>query len=401
MRRISTPVAYFVMLLLTIVSASRTQASWEEKLAAADGQTVRFNAWAGSPAINGYIAWVGDEVHSRYGVTLDHVKITDASEAVARIVAERAAGRETNGSVDLLWINGENFHALKRAELLHGPFAFELPNFRLVDTDGKPTTLIDFTVPTDGYESPWGMAQFVLLYDSAALPEPPRSTSALGDWIAANPGRFTHPAPPDFIGTTFLKQLLLDTTPDRAPLGGPVDEATAADLTAPLWAWLDEASPHFWRRGRAFPSDGQALHQLLDDGEVTMSLSFNPGEASQLIAAGRLPETVRTTTFAAGTIGNTHFVAIPASSSSKVGAEIVANFLLSPVAQARKQDPRIWGDPTVLDLDRLDAADRALFEALPLGVATLPPAALGPTLAEPHPSWVDWLEREWQRRVQG
>lgn len=401
MRQIIALLVYLSALFLPTAAMSRADASWTVVEAEARGQVVRFNAWAGSAAINAYISWVADEVSARYGVTLEHVKITDAADAVARIVAERAAGRDRGGAIDLLWINGENFHALKRADLLHGPFAFDLPNFALVDTEGKPTTLVDFTVPTEGYESPWGMAQLVLLYDRASVAQPPADTAALASWIAANPGRFAYPAPPDFIGTTFLKQVLLETVEDRAALAAPIDETRAAAVTAPLWAWLERVTPDLWRQGRAYPADGQALHRLLDDGEIAFSLSFNPGEASQLIGAGRLPETVRTLTFAGGTIANTHFVAIPYNSSAVAAAQVVANFLLSPEAQARKQDPRVWGDPTVLALDRLTPAERALFDALPLGPATLAPEALGPALPEPHPSWVDWIEREWQRRVQG
>ncbi len=374
---------------------------WDSVLEDARGERVAFNAWGGAPAINAYIDWVAAEVAARFDVTLEHVRLTNTTDAVARIVAERAAGRDDGGSVDLIWINGENFYALKTQDLLFGPFAFELPNFALVDTEGKPTTLVDFTVPTDGFESPWGMAQFVFFHDTAAVPEPPGSLQELGDWIEAHPGRFTYPAPPDFIGTTFLKQVLLDSVTDPAALDAPLDPARAADLTQPLWAWLERVTPHLWRQGRSYPADGQALHQLLDDGEVHLSMSFNPAEASQLIEAGRLPETVRSFTFDAGTLANTHFVAIPHNSANKAAAMVVADFLLSPAAQARKQDPRIWGDPTVLDLDALAADDRARFDALPLGVATLRPEELGPARPEPHPSWVDWLQAEWQRRIQG
>ena len=56
-----------------------------------------------------HIAWAGDELGKRFGVGLAHVKLTDTSEAVARVVAEKAAGRDSGGSVDLIWINGENF----------------------------------------------------------------------------------------------------------------------------------------------------------------------------------------------------------------------------------------------------------------------------------------------------
>ena len=89
------------------------------------------------------------------------------------MVAEKAAGRTEGGSVDLIWLNGENFAAMKSQNLLYGPFVDRLPNFRYVDTVGKPTTLVDFTIPTEGLEAPWGMAQFVFFYDTKAVAEPP------------------------------------------------------------------------------------------------------------------------------------------------------------------------------------------------------------------------------------
>jgi len=38
--------------------------------------------------------------------------------------------------------------------------------------------------------------------------------SALKTWAEAHPGRFAYPAPPDFLGTTFLKQAMYETTAD-------------------------------------------------------------------------------------------------------------------------------------------------------------------------------------------
>ena len=90
------------------------------------------------------------------------------------------------------------------------------------------------------------------------------------------------------------------------------------------------------------------MKQLLADGEVDIIFAFNPSEASSAIAAGELPDTVRSFTFPGGTLANTHFVAIPYNAAAKAGALVLADFLLSPEAQARKQDPKVWGDPTVL-----------------------------------------------------
>jgi putative thiamine transport system substrate-binding protein len=85
---------------------------WKAIEAAAKGQEVFFNAWAGSDTINAYIAWAGEQIKARYGVTLTHVKITDTGEAVKRVRDEVAAGKK-DGSVDMIWINGENFRVMK------------------------------------------------------------------------------------------------------------------------------------------------------------------------------------------------------------------------------------------------------------------------------------------------
>jgi putative thiamine transport system substrate-binding protein len=392
-------------LLLLLLFASRHPAAAAEDFAAvaaeARGQTVYFNAWGGSRQINDYIAWAGEELRRRFGVGLVHVKLTDTGEAVARVAAEKAAGRTEGGTVDLVWINGENFAAMKQQDLLHGPFTQLLPSFALVDTAGQPTTLVDFTVPTDGFESPWGMAKFVLFHDTATVPEPPASLDALLAWAEAHPGRFTYPAPPDFVGTTFLKHALHAAVAEPARLQREVGAGEFDTVAAGVWERLDRVRPHLWRGGEAQPATGQALHQLLDDGEVDFSMAYNPAEASSLILAGRLPDTVRSFVFADGTLANTHFLAIPFNAAHREGAIVAAEFLLSPEAQARKQDEAVWGDPTVLDLAALAPDDRALFERLEPGPATLPPERLGGALPEPHPSWTVLLERRWAERYGG
>ena len=133
------------------------------------------------------------------------------------------------------------------------------------------------------------------------------------------------------------------------------------------------------------------------DNEIDIAFSFNPAEAASAVAQKLLPADVHTFVFQGGTIGNTHFVAIPASASAKDAAIVVADFLLSPEAQARKADPRIWGDSTVLDLDKLAAADRARF-TFPSAPAMPTPEMLRLVLPEPHSSWSRKLEQEWQRR---
>jgi len=370
---------------------------WDAVTEAAAGQTVYWNAWGGSTTTNDFIAWVGDRVSEEYGVTLEHVKLTDTADAVTRVVSEKQAGQNDDGAIDMIWINGANFASMKEADLLFGPFAEDLPNWALVDVDGKTVTT-DFTVPVEGYESPWAMAQVVFIYDTADIAEPLPSMGAILEYAQANPGRFTYPQPPDFLGSTFLKQALVDLSDDTSALLEPVSDETYDAVTAPLWAYLEELTPNLWRQGRAYPQTGPAQLQLIADGEVDLAISFSPGEATAAIANNQLPPTARTFVLDKGTIGNASFVAVPYNSGSKEGAMVVANFLLSAEAQVRQHNPEILGYGTVLDVNSLPDADKAAFEALDLGVATLSPADLGQVQDEPHPSWMTRITEDWQGR---
>src|SRR5882724_10031224 len=142
-------------------------ASFDAALAAAKGETVYFNAWGGDERINAYIGWVAERVLADYGITLRHVK---------------AAGKQDEGSVDLIWVNGENFAAMKSKGLLSGPFTQLLPNARYLDPAADPEVALDFTVPVEGLESPWGKAQLVFLYDKARVADPPRRVADFLPW---------------------------------------------------------------------------------------------------------------------------------------------------------------------------------------------------------------------------
>lgn len=379
-------------LALSLSLPLAAHADWAKTEADAKGQTVYFNAWGGSEATNAYIGWVGQQVKSRYGVELRHVKVTDTAEVVKRVQTEVAAGRRTDGSVDLMWINGENFRNLKQGGLLFGPWAESLPNWGAVDLN-KPVRS-DFSVPTDGYEAPWGTAQLTFIADKAKTPAPPRSTADLLTFAKDNPGRVSYPKPPDFHGTTFVKQALIELAPDRKLLQAPVSPASFAAATAPLWAYLDQLHTQLWRDGKAFPASAAEMHRMLADGELKLSLTFNPNEAANLIATRQLPATAYSFGFTGGTIGNVHFVGIPVNAKAQAGAQVVANFLLSPEAQARKADITVWGDGSVLDVNKLPAAMQASLRKTAPGAL----AETVPTLAEPHASWVEALEAEWLKR---
>ncbi|MDW7563994.1 ABC transporter substrate-binding protein, partial [Klebsiella pneumoniae] len=119
--------------------------------------------------------------------------------------------------------------------------------------------------------------------------------------------------------------------------------------------------------------------------------TFNPAHAMQKVASGELPADSYSFGFLKGMIGNVHFVAIPANASASAGAKVVANFLLSPQAQIRKANPAVWGDPSVLDGEKLPAKAAKQLSAFT-------PSGMPDVLPEPHAAWVNALEQEWLRR---
>jgi len=380
--------------LFSTAHAIEPNEPWNKVLEEARGQTVYFNAWGGSDRINEYLEWVAAQASEQHGLQLKHVKIADIAEVVGQLEAAKAVGRDTDGNVDLMWVNGENFAAMKRQELTWGPFAATLPNSSLLKD--SPSVKFDFSVPVEALESPWGGAQLVFIYDTAILADPPRSAAALLEFVNGD-GRFAYPAPPAFHGTTMIKQFLYELTDDQDALSKPVADADFERVTAPLWQYLDTLHPQLWGGGESWPSSGETTRQMLDDGELDIAMSFNPNEASAAVRGGQLPDTVRTYVFDEGTIGNTHFVTVPYNAKAKAGAMVIANLLLSTEAQARKADPQYWGDPTVLDINKLTPDDKAKFDAVDVGPWALPLAG-GATLPEPHASWAEALEQAWLKR---
>ena len=398
MKKYLTTAALPIFLMSPIHADTPDPTNWDSIVDAARGQTVYWHAWGGDPRINAFIASVGEDLQARYGITLEHVRLADTTDAVTRVISERQAGRDSGGAVDVIWINGANFASMKDQGLLFGPFAEALPNWPLVDTDANPAILVDFTLPVEGFGSPWAMFQMVFEYDSATLPDPPRSLDALRAWIAENPGRFTYPQPPDFLGTSFLKQALYGVLDDPSVLMGSAEDVDYDDVTAPLWAFLDEITPNLWRQGRAYPANEPALGQLLADGEIDIAFAFNPGRASGAIADGELQDTVRTFVFEEGTLANSSYLSIPYNAANTEGALVLANLILDPEIQARAQDPDVLGFQTVLGLHLLEEADRARFDALDLGIATLAPDQMGTGLQEPHPTWMTRIAEDWVAR---
>ena len=122
--------------------------SWADILERARGSSVNWAMWSGSEAINGFVdGWVKSQLQERYGIRLNRIPLTDTVEAVNKVIGEVQAGLLSGGSIDLIWINGNNFRTLKQGNLLFGPFAEKLPSLPFYDPADIAT---DFGLPTEG-----------------------------------------------------------------------------------------------------------------------------------------------------------------------------------------------------------------------------------------------------------
>lgn len=388
----------FVLLLLLVSCGGKKQsdvsASFDEVVKKANNTTVRFVMWGGSSSINKWIdTYVVSEVKKKYNINLVRVP-ADASVFVNKLLSEKNTG-SVKGSMDLLWINGENFKNAKEKGLLWGPVSEKLPNFN--DFADPQTVKSDFGFPVDGYEVPYGRAQFVFEYDSAKVTDIPDSYAKLSEWVKKNPGKFTYPQPPDFTASAFIRQVFYASTGGHKQYEGPFNKPVF-DKNKTAWLkYLSELSPYLWNKGKNYPKDISALDTLFERGEVLINMSYHQADAQNRILAGRYPSTVKTFVMKEGSIYNTHFTAIPFNSANKEGAMVVANFLLSPEAQLSKNDPANWGDFTVLDLKKLSDENRKKFSALDLGKPTLPLDILeSHAVPEVTSEYVEALEKEWE-----
>ena len=363
----------------------------------ARGSQVRWYMFGGWAHVNTWVdTYVAGEMKKRYDIDLVRVPM-DAGVFVNKLLNEKAAGKK-KGNIDLLWINGENFKNSKEAGLLFGPFAPKLPNVQqVVDPDSMA---FDFGYPVDGYETPYGRAQFVFEYDTAQVGTLPKTVAALKEWTRANPGRFTYPQPPDFTGSAFIRQIFYAVTGGYEQYMAGWDPDLFARQSQRLWAWFNDIEPFLWQEGRTYPKDSAFLDTLFSRGEVAFGMSYHPPHAQNKILEGSYPNTVRTFVMEDGSIYNTHFTAIPFNSPNKAGAMVLANFLISVEAQLSKYHPENWGDFPALDLNRLGPADQKRFQAVDLGPATLGSDQLDSVAVPEIPSaYIEALEQGWKDHV--
>lgn len=380
-------------------AAGNTFPTWGDVLAEAEGQTVDLWMWGGDEQGNAYIDTVLTPAVAARGVTLNRVPIADTGDALNRVLTELQAGRTSGGSVDLVWVNGDNFRTGAEAGAWLCDWTSLLPSMSNVSA-ADPLLTEDFGTPVDGCEAPWSKAQFTFAYNSDVVTDPPTTIAELLDWAEAHPGRFTYPAPPDFTGSAFLRQVLYSVSGGHENVPAEFSSDAFDSLTPRLYDALEGLAPSLWRGGDTYPADSEQLNKLYADGQVDFTMTYGPATLTKLVADGTYPAGTKVLTLEEGTLGNASFLGIPANANDAAGAMVVADTALTVEQQVAKADPATWGQFTVLDYEMLTDAEREAFAALPES-PVVPSFDVLSRDANPELSadWVPALDDGWRTRI--
>lgn len=373
--------------------------TFDEMKEAAKGTTVTFYGWGGDDKLN---QWLDDVfaplMEEKYEITMERVPM-DIDLILSQLSGEIQAGEE-DGSIDMIWINGENFRSAKENNMLYGPFTDKLPNFAAyIDTESEDVT-VDFAYPIEGYEAPYGKAQMVMMTDTAVVSEMPTNAEEFLEFVKKYPGKVTYPALPDFTGSVFVRNIICELCGWEQFMDMEADKETVKAAIEPALEYLRELNPYLWNEGKTFPDSSTTQDNMFADGELVFNITYEALSPSVKIEEGTYTETTQTFQFDKGTIGNTNFMAIAANSSNKAGAMVAINEMMSPEVQAdRYETLKLL---PVVDYDKLDDTQKELFDSVDLGKGVISQdELLSKRLPEMPSKLVPIIEEIWAEEVVG
>ena len=406
------------------------QISWEGVVNQAKGTTVNFFTCGGCPKYNIWIdSYLTPQLKTLYNINLVRKPITGPTSVALQLVEDQIALKPgaSNVSVDLIWLNLENFARLRNppsggSSNAYGPWAMKIPSAGNFDFSSPPITF-DGGLPTAGYEFPYDGAQCVFIYNGNKVASEAdlkliHTVDGLKAWITANPGKFTYAAPAmdasgatgDYTGSAFIRHVFYTLAAPYTDFLTTADTTALYNARAPkFFQFLRDIEPalysaafdsSFVGRTHSYPKNNSIVDTLFGRQATYLTISYTPSYAADMVAKKAWDAAVvnpQAYVLTGGTLANTNFVAIPVTSKNKLGAVVAANFLGSP--QANYYRALTLGALPVVDLQAeafTTGGWQAAFDTIDRSPRTPSAQQLAAgKLAELSPAYITKIQRDW------
>jgi putative spermidine/putrescine transport system substrate-binding protein len=189
--------------------------------------------------------------------------------------------------------------------------------------------------PVKGAAIPYRGSSVVLAYDSKNVPNPPKTLSALLQWIKAHPGKFTYNSPnsggsgysfaetvvDSFIPANILRQMQTGYVPNLES-----NWKQGFDLLHSLNQYVYQG---------VYPNGNAAVLDLLGKGQIWVAPVWSDQSLTAL-KTGQLPPSIHLTQIASPSFtGGAAYLGVPKSAKHKVDVYKFVDYILSPAAQTQ------------------------------------------------------------------
>jgi len=274
---------------------------------------------------------------------------TDDGTTLARIGAA-VKGRHWPG-VDL--VDGGLVTTMAAAGLDQPVSKATAPNIKKVNPD--------LLVPVKGAAIPYRGSSVVLAYNSDKVKSPPKTLSALLDWIRANPGKFTYNSPNSGGSGYSFAETVVDSLLSPAILK-QMDQGYKPDLESNWKQGLDllhGLNKSMYGNG-VYPNGNAAVLTLLAQGQVWVAPVWSDQSLTAL-KTGQLGPNIKLTQISSPSFtGGAAYLAVPKTAKHKKVLYKFVNYILSPEAQQMIVDV-MAGFPAI-DVKYMSDSIRQKFE---------------------------------------
>lgn len=119
------------------------------------------------------------------------------------------------------------------------------------------------------------------------------------------------------------------------------------------------------------------------------------------LANGQFPKTTQAFTMPEISLNDPSFTAIPINAANPAGAMVLADILASPEGQLQKFKPDVWGDPPLLDTQKVPSHLQAEFAKVEAGYGIPLKELISSTVPVVNAEYTTRLEQTWEEQIAG